>query len=107
MILWLEIHGEKNLTIIVGWALSYYSTELNVRNWYELLPVLASTLAFLAWNVLYYIRNKRMPLLLVSYAVIAMFSPDYGCKRAHTEIGWISYNRENTWGAKRKKVGVA
>ena len=66
-----------------------------MRNWYELLPVLASTRAFLAWNVLYYERNKRIPLLLVSYAVREMFSPDYGCKKLILFQYEFSYNREN------------
>ena len=47
-----------------------------------------------------------MQLLLVSYAVRAMFlakivrtSPDYGCKKLILFQYEFSYNRENTWGA--------
>ena len=51
----------------------YYSTELNVQNWYELLPILASTQAFLAWDVLHHKKINRIPLLLVLYALRAIF----------------------------------
>ena len=37
-----------------------------------------------------------MPLLLVSYAVRAMFLPDYGCKKLILFQYEFSYNRENT-----------
>ena len=37
-----------------------------------------------------------MPLLVVSYAVRAMFSADHGCKKLILFQYEFSYNRENT-----------
>ena len=89
--------GRKKSNYYSRLSSSYYSIELNVRN--LPLPLLAWSHAFLAWNVLYYKRSKCMPLLLLSYAVRAIFSPDYGYKKLILFQYEFSYNRKNTWGA--------
>ena len=90
-------------------SFSIKSQEINLnvceekKNWYELQRILASTHAFLAWNVLYYKRVKRWPLSLMSYAVRAIFitkiaqpSPCYVCKKLILFQQEFSYNQENT-----------
>ena len=39
------------------------TSRISILSEIQILPVLASTRAFLAWNILYYERSKRMPLL--------------------------------------------